>query len=73
VLGLWVLQVEIRVDGVPFYRVFLPKSWLARTPFHFIYKRIQVCVNQRSNRKGEDLLCHPKRVRYELSMEVDTG
>jgi hypothetical protein len=38
-LGLWVLQVEIRVDGAPFYRGFLPKSWPARTPFHFILNR----------------------------------
>jgi hypothetical protein len=38
VLGLWVLRVEIGVDGAPCYRGFLPMSLLARTLFHFIYK-----------------------------------
>jgi hypothetical protein len=52
VLGLRVLQVEIRVNGVPFYSGFLPKLWSARAPFHFIHKRIQVCANRRSNLKG---------------------
>jgi hypothetical protein len=71
-LGLWVLLVKIRVDGAPFYiGDFCPsrgwkglRSTLSINEFKFAQIRDLI-------KKGEDLLCHPKRVRCELGMGVD--
>jgi hypothetical protein len=67
------LRVEIRVNGTPFYRGFLPKMWPARTPIHFIFKRILTHEESDSNRKGVNPLRDELDIGSESACRVGNG
>jgi hypothetical protein len=67
------LRVEIRVNGTPFYRGFLPKTYPARTPIHFIFKRILTYEESDSNRKGVNPLQDELDIGLESVCRVGNG